>query len=615
MAKQKKKIIDKRQSFNIKDHLKKVETGLQNGVFVYTTPLSVDELAKKLQKPSSQIIKYFFLKGKMHNITSILSEEEMGEICLEFNFDFEKRDQIDETNIIDKLSDVDDKVCQVKRAPIITIMGHVDHGKTTLLDSIRKTNVTATEHGGITQHIGAYQITHNGEKITFIDTPGHEAFTEMRARGASVTDIVILVVAADDGIKPQTEEAIDHAKAGNVPIIVFVNKCDKPNINIDKVISQLSEKDLVPEDWGGSTIFVKGSALTKQGINELLESILLLAEMNEYKANPNRLATGVTIEAKMDSGHGPVATVLIKSGTLQKGDHIAIGSTYGKVRNMFDDNGEEINTTSPSQPVKITGLSEVPKVGSKFLVLKDDAQIKDITKKMKEKELNSLRAKSAGQILVNSEDGQNIKSLNVLIKSDVQGSLEAIKNILSGVDIEGTKLNVLRASVGAITQSDVQLAKASNGIIVGFNIKPNKSVKEVADQQNIKIFFFNIIYKLKEDIIKLLYGSLDPVFVEEDLGEAEVKQIWRHSHVGVIVGCLVTSGTIFRNANARVIRDGVVIYTTSLESLRHVKENVTKVSNGSECGIVLKNFKDLKEKDIIQSFKKIEKNVFEDGNE
>lgn len=597
--------VDNRKSIDIQKQYKKVDTGLHNGVFIYSSPLTIENFAAKLNKSSSEIIKHFFLKGKATNLSTLLSEEEIGELCLEFNYDFEKKIEVDETNLLDNLVIIDDEKSLIKRAPIITIMGHVDHGKTTLLDAIRHSHVVTGEFGGITQHIGAYQITYNNEKITFIDTPGHEAFTEMRARGANATDMVVLVVAADDGIKPQTEEAIDHARAANVPIIVFINKIDKPNINIDRVLSQLSEKQLMAEEWGGSTIFVKGSALTKKGINELLDSILVLSEMQEYKANPNRLATGVTIEAKMDIGHGPIATILIKNGTLQKGDYIAIGSAFGKIRALFDDNGKEIALAIPSQPVKITGLSEVPMAGTKFVVLANEGQTKDLAKKIKDKE--SYQTLVQNFLSKSDDETDSTKKLNIIIRADVQGSLEAIKGMLSKIEVEGSKLILLRTSVGAISESDVSLAKASSGIIIGFNIKPSRIIKDLADNQKIKIMFYNIIYKLKEDVTKMLYGNLDPVLVEEELGEALVKQIWKHSNVGAIAGCIVTSGEILRNAQARVIRDGVVIYTTTLDSLKHLKENVNKVSNGKECGILLHNFNDIKENDVIQVFKSVEK--------
>ena len=595
------KKVDTRQSIDIKQQFKKVDVGIVNGVFIYTTPLMVGEFAKQINKPANDIIKYFFLKGKMLTLTTTMTEEQMGEVCLEYNYDFEKKIQIDETNLLENLTVKDNEKDLVKRPPVITIMGHVDHGKTTLLDFIRKSKVVSGEAGGITQHIGAYQISYNGEKITFIDTPGHEAFTEMRARGASVTDIVVLVVAADDGIKPQTEEAIDHAKAANVPIIVFINKMDKPNVNPDKAMSELSNKGLVVEDWGGDILCIKGSALTGQNVDQLLDSILTLSEVMELKANPNRLALGVTIEANMDKGHGPVATLLVKNGTLQKGDYVVIGGSYGRIRAIFNDLGKEISNAIPSQPIKITGLNEIPLAGARILVLKDEQQAKDIAKKIKDNQISNERLSSTRKIDLDN------KQFNLIVKADVQGSLEAIKGMVNKIEVEGTQLNLLRSAIGAISESDIQLAKASKAIIIGFNVKPSKIVKDIADDQKIDIFFYNIIYKFKEDLISMLYGTLDPIEVEEELGEAIVKQLWKHSTIGTIAGCIVTSGEITRNAKCRIVRDGIVVYTSEIGSLRQGKDVVNSISSGKECGIVIERFNDLKEGDTIQTFKIIAK--------
>lgn len=595
------KKVDTRESINLKQQFKKVDTGIVNGVFVYTSPLTVGEFAKQINKPVNDIIKYFFMKGKMLSLTTLMTEEQMGEICLEYNYDFEKKVQVDETNLLDNLSVKDKSDDLIKRAPVITIMGHVDHGKTTLLDFIRKTKIAFGEAGGITQHIGAYQINYGGEKITFIDTPGHEAFTEMRARGAGVTDIVVLVVAADDGIKPQTEEAIDHAKAANVPIIVFVNKMDKLGVNPEKTMSELAQKGLMVEEWGGDVLCIKGSALTGKNVDKLIESIIIMADMLELKANPNRLALGVAIEANMDKGHGPVATLLVKNGTLQRGDYIVIGGSSGRIRAIFNDDGKEIAKAYPGQPVKITGLSEIPLAGAKFIVLKDEQQAKDLAKKIREKQVNLDRLALTKKIDLDN------KQFNIIVKADVQGSLEAIKGMINKTEIPGTQINILRSAIGAISESDIQLSKASNGIIIGFNVKPSKIVKDIADEQKIHIYFYNIIYKFKEDLISMLYGTLDPIEVEEELGEAEVKQIWKHSTIGTIAGCLITSGEITRNAKARVVRDGIVVYTNNIASLRQGKETVNSVSAGKECGIVIENFNDIKEGDVIQTFKVVEK--------
>ena len=483
-------------------------------------------------------------------------------------------------------------------------MGHVDHGKTTLLDAIRKSNVTSGEAGGITQNIGAYQVELENRKITFIDTPGHEAFSEMRARGANVTDIVVLVVAADDGIKVQTQEAIDHAKAAGVEIIVFVNKMDKPGANPEKVISQLSEYDIVSEEWGGNTIFVQGSALQKTGINELLHAILLISDIHQFKANSNRLAFGTVIEANLDKGYGPVATVLIQNGTLKKGDMAIVGQTYGKVRLMFDDNGNEIEVAEPSCPVKIAGLEDVPGAGDKFLVLNDERKVKEIANQIKIKNSRLEFNKT------NNNDSNN-KQLNIIIKADVQGMLEAIKSMITKIDVEGANIIVVRSAVGGITETDVRLAQASKAMIIGFNIRPNRIIKDLTDQTKVEVRTYDIIYKLKEDLESLLMGKLDPVIVEEINGEAQVQKIWKHSEIGTICGCLVTDGKIKRNSKARVIRDGVVIYTSEIATLQHGQKPITEAVAGNECGLTIKNFNDIKENDVIESYNLIEKSHIE----
>lgn len=598
---------DTRQNIDLKSQFKKVDTGIKNGVFVFSSPLTVDEFSKKINKPASEILKHFFLQGKMLNLNALLTEEQIGELCLEFNFDFQKQVAVDETNVLTNIHIKDDPSKLKSRPPVVTIMGHVDHGKTTLLDYIRKTHVVSGEAGGITQHIGAYQVEYNKQKITFIDTPGHEAFTEMRARGANVTDIVILIVAADDGIKPQTEEAIDHAKAAGVPIIVFINKIDKPQANPDLAMSQLAEKDLTAEEWGGKTITIKGSALKGTNVSELLENILLLAEMNDYKANPDRLATGVVVESKLDKGLGPVATVLIQNGTLAKGDFIIIGGVYGRVRIMLDENNKEVKVALPSQPVKVVGINDVPNAGDHFVVSTNERDIKEIAAKIQQhKKLQNFQYEQS--IL---KDSEGKKVLNIILKTDVHGSLEAIKGMCSKIDVPGTKLGLIRSAVGGISESDIQLAKASNALIIGFNVKPSRSIKDIADAQKVQIYFFDIIYKLKEVLEKLLTGTLDPIYVEQETGEAEVKQIWRHSEVGTIIGCLVQSGEINRNDKARVLRDGVVVCKTDISSMKHVKDVVNKVTSGMECGVVLSKYNDLKVGDVIQTYKIVQKTLGE----
>ncbi len=594
---------DTRQNIDLKSQFKKVDTGIKNGVFIFSSPLTVDEFSKKINKPVSDILKYFFLKGKMLNLNTLLSEDQIGELCLEFNYDFQKQVSIDETNILENLNIKDDPSKLKPRPPVVTIMGHVDHGKTTLLDYIRKTHIVSGEAGGITQHIGAYQVEYKNKKITFIDTPGHEAFTEMRARGANVTDIVILIVAADDGIKPQTEEAIDHAKAAGVPIVVFINKIDKPAANPDLAMSQLSEKGLTAEEWGGETITIKGSALKGTNVSDLLENILLIAEMNEYKANPDRLATGVVVESKLDKGLGPVATVLVQNGTLAKGDFIIIGGVYGRVRIMLDENNREVKVAMPSQPVKVVGINDVPAAGDHFVVSINEKDVKDIAAKIKANE--KLKQFQFDQEMHKNSEGK--KLLNVILKTDVHGSLEAIKGMVLKIDIPGTKLTLVRTAVGGISESDVQLGKASNAIIIGFNIKPSRNIKDIADSQKVKIYFFDIIYKLKESIEKLLTGTLDPIMIEEETGEAEVKQIWHHSQVGTIIGCQVLNGEINRNDKARVLRDGAVICKTGISSMKHLKEVVNKITTGMEGGIVLEKYNDIKVGDIIQTYKIVQK--------
>ena len=596
----KNKVKDSRKTINIEDHIKTVDVGIKDGVFVFTSPLSVIDLSKRLNKSPNEIIKFFFMKGNLINLNSFLNEEQIGELCLEYNLDFKIEKEVNESNLLDNINFNDDENELELRPPIVTIMGHVDHGKTTLLDAIRKSNLTSDEAGGITQSIGAYQVELNNKKITFIDTPGHEAFSEMRARGANVTDIVVLVVAADDGIKVQTQEAIDHAKAAGVEIIVFINKIDKPNANVEKIMSQLSEYDIISEKWGGNTIFVEGSALQKTGINELLQSILLISDINQYKADYNRLAFGTVIESNLDKGYGPMASVLIQNGTLKKSDYIIIGKTYGKIRLMFDENGKEVDTATPSTPIKIAGLENIPNAGDKFLVLNDEKKIKELVNQIKIQNTNF-------DINTNQKNNINSKELNIIIKTDVQGMLEAIKNMINKISIDGTHINLVRGAVGGITETDVRLAQASNALIIGFNVRPNRIIRDLLDQTKIIVKTYNIIYKLKEDLENLLIGKLDPVIVEEINGEATVQQIWKHSDIGTICGCIVNEGKIKRNSKARVIRDGVVIYDSEIATLQHGKNSVNEILSGNECGLTIKNFNDIKENDTIESYNLVEK--------
>lgn len=604
MAKNNKK--EQRQSIDINKQIKTVDVGVKNGVFIFTSPLSVEELAKKLGKPAGEIIKFFFLKGEIISLNSVLNEEQIGEICLEYGYDFQIEKEVSAENVLDNIIFDDNPNDLQLRPAIVTIMGHVDHGKTTLLDVIRESSVTANEAGGITQHIGAYQVEKNHKKITFIDTPGHEVFAEMRARGANITDIVVLVVAADDGIKSQTQEAIDHAKAAGVEIIVFINKMDKPGANYEKVMSQLSEQDIVAEEWGGNHIFIKGSALLKQGIDELLEAIQLLADVKQYKANPNRFAYGTVIESNLDKGYGPVATVLVQNGTMKKSDYIVAGQSYGKIRMMFDSNGHEIQSATPATPVKIAGLESVPIAGDKFLVLDNEKQARELANKIKQKnsrlEWNNKNSTLRQQI----EDGV-VKNLKIILKTDVHGSLEAIKSMISKINIENAHVDIVRSAIGGITETDVRLAQTSQAIIIGFNIRPTKLVKDLSEQEKIEIKTYDVIYKLKEDLEIMMMGKLDPIITEEEIGEAKVQKIWKHSEIGTICGCIVNSGKIKRGAKVRVVRDGVIIYNSEISTLQHGKNQASEILAGNECGLTIKNFNDVKENDVLEAYVIVER--------
>ncbi|WP_027119603.1 translation initiation factor IF-2 [[Mycoplasma] testudinis] len=597
---------DKRDGISLQSHFKKVTTGVQNGVFVYTGPLSLSAFSEKIGQPSSGLIKHFFLKGKIVNLNTMLSIEQIGELCLEYNMDFRMETEINEENILDAIKFDDDPSKLMARPPIVTIMGHVDHGKTSLLDAIRKTNVVSGEHGGITQHIGAYQVALDGKPITFIDTPGHEAFTSMRARGADVTDIVVLVVAADDGIKPQTEEAIDHAKNANVPIIVFINKIDKPEANADRVMQQMSKYDLVPEAWGGDTIVVSGSAFTKEGITELLHSILLLAEINKYEANYNCQPYGVVIEANLAPGLGPLASVIINRGTLKVGDYIALGAACGRVRTMQDENGKDVIEATPAKPVKISGFDIVPEVGEKFIGSANESEIKNIAASYKQKMQRQKHESLSATIQLRERvENNEVKSLDMILKTDAQGSLEAIKQAVGLIEVEGACTNVIRAGTGAISETDVKLAQASKAIIFGFNMAIPKAIKEMADSVGVIIRSYDIIYNMLRDVQDLLKGQLDPVYEDIELGELTVREIWKHSKIGTIAGCYITSGKVKRNANCRIIRDGAVIYRSKIDSLKSFKEFVSELDQGHECGVTITNFNDLKAGDVIQVFETI----------
>ncbi|EZP78080.1 translation initiation factor IF-2 [Parageobacillus genomosp. 1] len=566
--------------------------------------LTVGELAKKLGREPSEIIKKLFMLGVMATINQDLDKDAIELICSDYGVEVEEKVVIDETNF-ESIEIVDDPEDLVERPPVVTIMGHVDHGKTTLLDSIRHSKVTEQEAGGITQHIGAYQVTVNGKKITFLDTPGHEAFTTMRARGAQVTDIVVLVVAADDGVMPQTVEAINHAKAANVPIIVAINKMDKPDANPDRVMQELMEYNLVPEEWGGDTIFCKLSAKTGEGIDNLLEMILLVSEMEELKANPNRRATGTVIEAKLDKGRGPVATLLIQAGTLHVGDPIVVGCTYGRVRAMVNDTGRRVKEAGPSTPVEITGLHEVPQAGDRFMVFEDEKKARQIGEARAQKQLMEQRSVktrvSLDDLFEQIKQGE-MKELNIIVKADVQGSVEALVSALQKIDVEGVRVKIIHAAVGAITESDILLATTSNAIVIGFNVRPDTNAKRAAETEKVDIRLHRIIYKVIEEIEAAMKGMLDPEYEEKVIGQAEVRQTFKVSKVGTIAGCYVTDGKITRDSKVRLIRQGIVVYEGEIDSLKRFKDDVKEVMQGYECGITIKNFNDIKEGDIIEAY-------------
>jgi len=575
----------------------------------YEEGITVGELADKLNIESSGIIKKLFLLGIVANINQSLDEETLELIADDYGVEIEKEVVVNEEDLTTYFDDEEDDPDAIERPAVVTIMGHVDHGKTTLLDSIRNTKVTAGEAGGITQHIGAYQIENNGKKITFLDTPGHAAFTTMRARGAQVTDITILVVAADDGVMPQTIEAINHAKEADVPTIVAVNKVDKPTANPDRVMQELTEYGLIPEDWGGDTIFVPLSALNGDGIDDLLEMIGLVAEVQELKANPDKQAVGTVIEAELDKSRGPAASLLVQNGTLHVGDSIVVGNTYGRVRAMVNDLGQRIKTAGPSTPVEITGINDVPQAGDRFVIFKDEKQARRIGEARHEASVIQQRQESKNVSLDNlfeqMKQGE-MKDLNVIIKGDVQGSVEALAASLMKIDVEGVNVRIIHTAVGAINESDVTLANASNGIIVGFNVRPDAGAKRAAEAENVDMRLHRVIYNVIEEIESAMKGLLDPEFEEQVIGQAEVRQTFKVSKVGTIAGSYVTEGKITRNAGVRVIRDGIVQFEGELDTLKRFKDDAKEVSQGYECGITIANFNDIKEGDIIEGFEMVE---------
>ena len=575
----------------------------QEKILYFIPGMTVAQVAEGLNLGLGQIVKKLVELGYMVSATEVL-ERDVIEIIAE-DCGYLLKDKISEDiTRFEELVIEDDEESLVPRPAIVTIMGHVDHGKTTLLDTIRSSKVVAGEAGGITQHIGAYQVTKKNRQITFIDTPGHAAFTEMRARGAQATDIVVLVVAADDGVMPQTKEAIEHAQAAKVPIIVAINKMDKPSANPDKVKQELAAYNLIPEEWGGTTIFVPVSALKGTGVDDLLEMILLTADMENYRANPNRLGMGLVIEAKLDKGRGPVATLLVKNGTIKIGDPIVVGNTYGKIRAMQDETKSNLKSAGPSKAVEITGLVDVPQAGDTFMVFDDEKTTRLISE---QRTIRSFNAEMSTQKEVNlaslfASMDKNEKELNLIIKCDVQGSVEALKGSLEKVNVEGAKINIIRSAVGTVTETDITLAVASRAIIIGFNIRPNAAIIKAAKDKGIEIRLYNIIYKVLDDIQAAMVGMLDPVFEEKITGEAEVRTIFKASKVGTIAGCYITDGYISRNSDIRLIRDSIVIYEGKLSSLKRFKDDVKEVKLGYECGMTIENYNDIKEGDVIEAY-------------
>lgn len=597
----------KKEMYKNKEKLISNAPNTSENIVLYKEGMTLGELAEKLNIAPAELVKKLFLLGVMATVNNAITYDQAELLVGDYKKELQREETADVSNFEEfVVNDKEDDL--VSRPAVVTIMGHVDHGKTTLLDAIRKTNVAEGEAGGITQAISAYQIQYQGKPITFIDTPGHAAFTEMRARGASITDIVIIIVAADDGVMPQTREAIDHAKAANVPIMVVINKMDKLGANPERVMTELSEYGLTPDTWGGDTLYSKISARTGEGIEEVLENILLISEMQNYQANPNRYAMGSVIESRLDKQVGPVVTMLIQNGTLRLGDPIVVGTSFGKVRTMKNDRGEELTEATPSLPVEITGLNETPTAGDKFMAFENEKQARSIaeqrTQVAKEKDTKATGTVTLDELF--SKIGEGLKELNLIIKADVNGSSEAVKNTLEKIDVEGVRINVIRSTVGSITESDIVLAKASNAIIIGFNIRPNNTIRDYAKDNGVEIRLYNIIYKLVEDIESAMHGMLEPVYEEQVVGSAEIRQLFKFSKVGTIAGCIVQDGIIKRDAKARVIRDSVVLYDGNINSLQREKDSVKEVKKGFECGLTVENFNDLKVGDIVEAYEMVE---------
>ncbi len=595
----------KRRTHKPQQPVQTVQKPLPEKITFYES-LSVAELAKKLHREPSEIIKKLFMLGVMATINQELDKDAIELICADYGVEVEEEIRVDITDLETHFEQAEVNEGELEeRPPVVTIMGHVDHGKTTLLDSIRNTKVTAGEAGGITQHIGAYQVEVNGKKISFLDTPGHAAFTTMRARGARVTDMAIIVVAADDGVMPQTVEAINHAKAAEVPIIVAVNKMDKPSANPDRVMQELTEHGLVPEDWGGDTIFVPISALKGEGIDQLLEMILLVSEVAELKANPSRAALGTVIEAQLDKGRGSVATLLVQDGTLRVGDPIVVGHAYGRVRAMVNDIGRRVKEAGPSTPVEITGLNDVPQAGDRFVVFEDEKTARSVGESRAMTAIQAQRSEKQRVTLDNLFEQMSqgeVKELNLIVKADVQGTVEAMAASLMKIDVEGVNVKIIHTGAGAITESDISLAAASNAIVIGFNVRPDANAKRAAEAEGVDIRLHRIIYKVIEEIEAAMKGMLDPEYEEKIIGQAEVRQTIKVSKVGTIAGSYVTEGKMQRDAGVRVIREGIVVFEGELDSLKRFKDDAKEVAKGYECGITIKNYNDVKEGDIIEAF-------------
>ncbi len=597
---------ERKKIYKHREKLQSNEQEQDENTILYKEGMTVSEVASALEVATTEIIKKLMQLGMMANQNQALDYDTVEVLVSDYNKVLKKEESADISNFEEyEIADSADDL--IERPPVVTIMGHVDHGKTTLLDMIRKSNVASGEAGGITQAIGAYSVTCNDKKITFIDTPGHEAFTEMRARGASVTDIVIIIVAADDGVMPQTREAIDHAKAAKVPIIVAINKIDKENADVDRVMAGLAENGLTPEEWGGDTIVNKISAATGEGVNALLENILLIAEMEEYKANPARYATGAVIESRMDKHLGSVVSLLIQNGTLRLGDPIVVGTSSGKVRTLKNDLGQNIVEALPSTPVEVTGLSTLPSAGDKFMAFETEKQAKQIAeeRRIRAKEKDTNRSGMTLEDLF-GQIKTGMKEINIILKADVAGSLEAVRSSLEKIEVEGVRIQVIRGGVGAITESDIVLAQASNAIIIGFNVRGSLKTMELAKEKDIEIRNYDIIYKVVEDMEDAMKGLLDPEYEEKVTGTLEIRQIFKFSKVGLIAGCHVTSGTVKNNSNARIIRDDVVVYTGKIKTLQREKDQVKEVGKGMDCGLTLENCQDYKENDIIEVYDLVE---------